>query len=255
MCTHRHIINHLLHLVWLVFYLPVVHFSKILISEAASVEWTDSWSTRQSSHTRSDQLRHTDGCLVLCCWWSLSSWSVLHTHLAGLHERSPVQNSPPQPAPRSHSPSDTRGALLNHPEQTTQTQRLSAFTTGRYQSAPREDLPNKTSDFQNRSLFCLCMQVCTWECTQKCKQLIQQYLAGVFAALLVSSADHVIQDVHLLVQVHLVHLLTWTLRDDWHLHLLQRSYSWQRDWRNTRTDRGWREKGQIKQVLFITYFR
>lgn len=117
MCTYRHIMNNLLHLVWLVFYLPDVRFSKILISEAASVKWTDSWSTRQSSRTRSDQLCRTDGSLVLCCWWSLSSWSLLHTRLVGLHERSPVQNSPPRPAPRSRSPSGTRGALLNHPEQ------------------------------------------------------------------------------------------------------------------------------------------
>lgn len=44
--------------------------------------------------------------------------------------------------------------------------------------------------------------------TQQHKQLIQQYLAGVLATLLVASADHVIQDVHLLRRVHLVHLLT-----------------------------------------------
>lgn len=33
------------------------------------------------------------------------------------------------------------------------------------------------------------------------KQLNQQHLAGVFAALLVSCADHVIQDVHLILRV------------------------------------------------------
>lgn len=40
------------------------------------------------------------------------------------------------------------------------------------------------------------------------QQLIEQYLAGVLAALLVSSADHVIQDIHLLDWVRAVHLLT-----------------------------------------------
>ena len=81
------------------------------------------------------------------------------------------------------------------------------------------------------SRFCLCIQACICECKQQQhKQLIQQYLAGVFATLLVSSADHVIQDVHLLCRVHPVHLLTWTLGDDWHLHFLQSPDSWQRDW-------------------------
>lgn len=60
------------------------------------------------------------------------------------------------------------------------------------------------------------------------KQLIQQHLAGVFAALLVSGADHVIQDVHLIFRVQREHLLTWSLRNDWHHHFLQRSHSLQR---------------------------
>lgn len=89
--------------------------------------------------------------------------------------------------------------------------------------------------------------ICEWAH----KQLIRQYLAGVLAALLVSSADHVIQDVHLLIRVHPVHLLTWTLGDDWHLHFLQSSDSWQRDWRQ-HEGRGWRAKRQIKQVLFVS---
>lgn len=57
--------------------------------------------------------------------------------------------------------------------------------------------------------------------TLRKKQLSQWYLAGVLAPLLESSADHVRQDVHLFSRVRLVHRLTRTLGNDWHLNFLQ----------------------------------
>lgn len=62
--------------------------------------------------------------------------------------------------------------------------------------------------------------VCVVKSTKKPNGLIQLYLAGVLAALLESSTDHVLQDVHLVCGVCLVPLLTWTLGNDWHLDFL-----------------------------------
>lgn len=66
--------------------------------------------------------------------------------------------------------------------------------------------------------LCLCSVRCP--STKKPNGLIQLYLAGVLAALLESSTDHVLQDVHLVCGVCLVPLLTWTLGNDWHLDFL-----------------------------------
>lgn len=78
-------------------------------------------------------------------------------------------------------------------------------------------------------------------------QMMQQYLAGVLSALLVSSTDHVIEDVHRLRRARLVHLLTRSLRDDWHLHFLQSPHSLQRDWVGYKNR--WRMKKKRREGL------
>lgn len=125
----------------------------------------------------------------------------------------------------------------------------SASTTGRCQSALRGELLNLFS-MQYSVLFVHASVYCS--STQKHKELIRPYLAGVLAALLVSSADHVREDVHLLFGVCLVQLLTWSLGNDWHLHLLQRPYSRQRDWEEYKQRQKW--KLIITIIIYFLFF-
>lgn len=139
-----------------------------------------------------------------------------------------------QPSPKLTTPActqvpftiwHTRGPPESPWKQHTKVRRaVQISAVGRFQSAQHQ-VPQTT-----RATFCVgsSVRLCNCAFVTVHKQLIQQHLAGVFAALLVSCADHVIQDVRLIVRVQRVHLLTWSLRHDWHHHFLQRSHSLQR---------------------------